>query len=146
MRKILSSFVIAAMFALAIIPSTGCTLGAQQQAVVVEYQTLSGVINVVDVARGVYNAAYNAGKVPAELDAKVATAYTQYQQIANLAVSTARAQDVLVTAGVAPSALPNNPYIVQLEGLINTLIALFNGATPSVPPTPPVSIARNARS
>lgn len=114
-----------------------CTSAQQQSAVVVEYQTLSAVVNVVDVAHGVYNTLFAAGKISADLDAKVAKAYADYQSYANLAITTAKAQQSAANAGTV------NAYIPLLENAVNTLIGLFNQANPPTP-TPAVSISRMA--
>lgn len=129
-----------------VVPSTGCTSTAQQNAVTVEYQTLSGVVNVVDVARGVYDTLYKAGKVPQSLDDKVLPVYTQYQGVANSAVAFAKAQAAAAAAGVAPAVTADNPYIVALQDLVNQLINLFNQAPtlPAANKTANVSIVKNA--
>src|ERR1035438_7503616 len=110
MKKFLSRFLIVGLLFLPLgvmLSSTSCTTTAQSNAVVVEYQTLSGVVNVVDTARGMYDTLYQAGKISADLDAKVAAGYLEYQRVGNLAISTARAQAVAVAAGTDPATLAN---------------------------------------
>jgi hypothetical protein len=125
--------------------STSCTTTAQSNAVVVEYQTLSGVVNVVDTARGMYDTLYQAGKISADLDAKVAAGYLEYQRVGNLAISTARAQAVAVAAGTDPATLANNPYIADFQTLVNGLLAIFGGTTPPSTTVTSVRIMKNAK-
>lgn len=146
-KKLLSSVIIA-IFALggvaASINLIGCTTAAQSNAVTVEYQTLSGVINLVSTARGAYNTLFNAGKISADLDARVSSAYFEYQRIGNLALSTARAQAVAVAAGTDPKTLANNPYIADLQNLVNGLLAIFTTTTPPSTTVTSVKIVKNA--
>ena len=137
MKKTISKLLIVGMLLVplaAVTTSTGCTLTTQQNAVVVEYTTLKDVITVVDVARGVYDELYKAGKVSATLDLKVSSVYTEYQRVGNLALSTAKSQAALVNSGVVPGADTSNPYVQELQNLVNGLIDLFNTAQPAGQP------------
>jgi len=132
-KKLVSTIALLSILALPITPvllSTGCTTTAQQSATLVEYQALSGVINLVDVLRGAYDTLYKAHKVSQATDDKVAKAYLEYQRVGNLAVNTAKAQAVAVANGTAPAIALDNPYIVDLQNLVNGLIDLFNTAQP----------------
>lgn len=148
MKKFFSRFLILGMLLLPLgavtLTSTSCTTAAQSNAVTVEYQTLSGVVNFVESARGVYDALYKAGKISPEIDAKVAAAYLEYQRVGNLAISVARAQAVAVAAGTDPATLVNNPYIADLQTLVNGLVSIFNTTTPSAAVTR-VKIVKNPK-
>jgi lipopolysaccharide export LptBFGC system permease protein LptF len=152
MKKFISTIALFAILALpiAVVPvllSTGCTTTAQQTAVVTEYQTLSGVVKLVDAARGAYDTLYKAGKVSQATDDKVLVAYTKYQSFANLAIKTARDQAAAVVAGTAPALALDNPYIVDLQNAVNGLIDIFNTTVPPAQPlTMHLSIAKNAKS
>ena len=155
MKKFLSRLLLAVMLivpvASPVFLSTGCTVSQQQNAVAVEYKTLSSVINVVDVARGVYDSLYKVGRrgvsgeaviVSDSLDSKIAAIYAEYQRVGNLAIQVAKSQAAVVAAGGTITDA-TNVYLPQLQTLINQLLALFN-SVPSAPQTAPVSIAPNA--
>ena len=135
MRKFFAIFALLAMLTVPVASFTACTTSQVQSAVAIQYQTLSGVVNTVSVARGVYDTLYKAGKVSPELDAKVLDAYTKYQKIANAAITAAKLQLTATTPA-------SNEFIPQLELLVNQLFALFGQA--SGLPTAPVAISRNA--
>jgi hypothetical protein len=135
MRKFFAIFALLAVLTVPVASFTACTTTQVQSAVAVQYQTLSGVVNTVSVARGVYDTLYKAGKVSPELDAKVLAIYTQYQKVANAAITAAKIQ--LTATSPAP-----NDLIPQLETLVNQLLALFGQA--SGLPTAPIAISRNA--
>ena len=148
-KKFISTFALLAILALPVVPvllSTGCTTTAQQTAVTTEYQTLSGVVKLVDVARGAYDILYKAGKVSQATDDKVLVAYTDYQKYANLAINTAKAQAAAVASGTAPALTLDNPYIVALQTAINALIDMFNTTVPAAQPlTMHIAIAKTAK-
>lgn len=121
--------------------SCGSTLPAQQQSVMVEYKTLSAVVQAVDLARGVYDDFWRAGKVSAELDAKVSKIYSDYQRVANLAIAKAKLQAQAANTG---QVVTTNEYITQLQDVVNQLLLLFGTANPSAPPPAPVAIKANA--
>lgn len=128
--------------------NNGCTSTSTQNAVKVEYQTLSAVVNVVDVARGAYDALYKAGKVPQHLDDQVAKVYLQYQQAGNIAISAAKLQATLVAQpNVSAPVIDNTANIAAFETIVNELLALF-GQTPGLSGTPvvtPLKISRKAK-
>src|SRR5271169_2151716 len=132
MKKFLSKFVFVAALLIPfvlVLPFSSCTTTQTNSAILVEYQTLSGVINTVDVARGVYDTLYKSGKVSQDFDNKVAPIYLEYQRIGNLAISTAKAQEAMIAAlpnTSAPVVIPANVYIPQLQAIINQLLALLN--------------------
>lgn len=144
MRNIISRLLIVVMllFPVTVFSSScGSTLPAQQQTVMVEYNTLSAVVHTVDLARGVYDDLWRAGKVSAELDAKVSAAYSNYQRVANLAIAKAKLQAAAANAG---QVVTTNEYIAQLQDVINQLLLLFGTANPTAPPPAIVAIKANA--
>jgi hypothetical protein len=152
MKKFFSRFLILGMLLLPIgvltlvpLSNVGCTTVAQSNAVTVEYQTLSGVVNLVDSARGMYDTLYKAGKISVDTDVKVAAGYLEYQRVGNLAISAARAQAVAVAAGTDPKTLVNNPYIADLQTLVNGLVAIFSTTTPPATTVTSVRIVKNAK-
>jgi hypothetical protein len=153
MKKFFSRVLILGMLLLPIgvltlvpLSNVGCTTVAQSNAVTVEYQTLSGVVNLVEAARATYDTVYRAGKISAALDAKVAAAYLEYQRVGNLAISVARAQAVAVAAGTDPATLVNNPYIADFQTLVNGLVDIFNPTVPAgTPLASHVTIVKNAK-
>jgi hypothetical protein len=135
MKRFFSLLALIAVLALPVSTFVACTTTQVQSAVAVEYKTLSGIVNTVAVARGAYDTLYKAGKIPADLDAKVLPVYTQYQAVANAAITAAKLQ--LTATTPAP-----NDFIPQLESLVNQLFALFGQA--SGIPAAPVTISRKA--
>lgn len=135
MRKFFASLALVAVLALPFSTFTACTTAQSQSASNVEYQTISGLVNTVSVARGAYDALYKAGKISADLDAKVAPIYAQYQAVADAAIATAKLQ-----IGVTTST--PNQFLPQLEDLVNQLFALFGQG--SGVPVAKVTISRKA--
>lgn len=149
MKKFFSRFLILGMLLLPLgavtVLNTSCTTTGQATAVTVEYQTLSGVVNMVEAARGIYDTIYKAGKISPDLDARVAAAYLEYQRVGNLAIAVARAQAVAVAAGTDPATLANNPYIADFQTLVNGLISIFSTTTPPAAAVTKVTIVKNAK-
>lgn len=149
MKKLISRLLVVSLLLIPItflVPTTGCTSTSQQSAVVVEYKTLSSVINTVELARSIYDDLYKAGKVSQDLDNKIAVIYLEYQRVGNLAIQSVKAQQAALTANSnasAPVVDMTNLYLTQLQTLVNQLLDLFNQA-PTMPTQPHVLIAPNA--
>ena len=131
--------------------TTSCTTGLPpaQQAVAIEYKTLSSVVNVVELGRTIYSDLYKRGRsnipgeaivVSQELDDKVLAVYTQYQSIGNKAIEVAKAQAAAANAGTP--LMTDNVFVPQLQALVNQLLDLFTKA--GVPTQSPVVIAPRA--
>lgn len=93
------------------------------------YVTLSTAATVVEVARATYADFYAAGKVPQELDDKVAKVYANYQKGMHDAVDATRAYAAALVA-FGPNASPDaaNKAIDAAQLVIIDLFNLFTKA------------------